>query len=471
MSRKRKVRLNSLSEVMDLQTNTTLGFDNLRNNSFIKKLGEDYSSFSLNSCYSNELFVNFYIKKKEWEALLEVGDELIETDIAGMDGLIWNDLASKNTTKKISFLNSFLMHFPLIISSIALMGSCVIKSLFSKRLTLCKDKNVAFVRSRATSSKINKVKDKFDFACISEGITFSDESMPSLFNYIPFHFFILKVPYLLLSSCKDLLLIRRELSFFFKANSVDKVAKFYIQRVLLKSIYELMICFVVKKQKKVNADLKIFTGNKEDRFAMVEQKLATETHCELICIPHGLEYSFKFPTGIAGDTFYCTSYASYTLLNQIYDDKKIVFDFNLNELIYSSGEKKTVNEEKKIYFFTESREINVNKNIISLLNKNGVEFKVKLHPADSITNYSDLNIEIESDYNKSLTNSICIARKSTVLLEALYNNSIAIAFLIDSKDDYYATYVFPSLSDVQIKRAFTIEELILHLKKGRNNYV
>lgn len=471
MSSKRKVSLNSLSEIVDLKTNTSLGFSCLRDDRFIKKLGEEYSSFSLNSCYSNELFVNFYIKKKEWETLVEKEDELIETDMAGMDGLIWNDIASKNKTKKISFLSSFFMHFSLVVSAIALMGFCAIKSLFSKKITLPLTKNIAFVRSRATSSKINKVKDKFDFICISEGVTFRDESMLSLFNCIPFYFFVLKFPYLLLSSCKDLLLIRRELSFFFKESSVDKVVKFYTQRVLLKSIYKLMICCVVKKQKKVNPDLKIFTGNKEDRFAMVEQKIATETHCELICIPHGLEYSFKFPTGIAGDTFYCTSYASYILLNQIYDNKNFIFDADLNESIYSSGEKGISNKEKKIYFFTESRDINVNRNIISLLNKNGVEFKVKLHPADSITNYSDLNIEVESDYNTSLTNSVCIARKSTVLLEALYNNSTAIAFLIDSKDDYYATYVFPSLSDDQIKRAFTIEELLLHLKKGKNNYV
>ncbi len=471
MSSKRKVSLNILSEVVNLETGTQLGFDKLRSNDFINKLGEGYTRISIDSCYSNELFVNFYIKMKEWQGLLAKDDVLIETGLTSNDGVIWNDLAGHTNSTYLSFFSAVYLYFMLVVMGIGVLGYCIFKTMFTRKLTMSSCSNIAFVRSRATAGKIHKVSERFNFLCVSEGLTFHDKSMPSLFNLTPLYFLIIKLPSVLVSACIDLHLIRKELGAFLKPTSVNKISKFYLKRILLKTIYEAMISFVVKKHKRAKSDLKIYTGNKEDRFAMVEYKVARQYQCELICIPHGLEYSFKFPTGVTGNTFYCTSDASKVLMSRIYQGNHFIFDAGLNRSIYSCSEGETTEGEPEIYFFTESRDISVNQKIITLLNKSGIKFKVKLHPADSASNYENLNIEIESDYNKSLINSICIARKSTVLLEALYNNSVAIAFLINSKDDYYATHVFPSLSDSKIKKVFTIEELILHLKKGKNSYV
>ena len=208
----------------------------------------------------------------------------------------------------------------------------------------------------------------------------------------------------------------------------------------------------------------IITGNKEDRFAMVEVKIAKKLGLSLTCIPHGLEYSYRFPSAVAGDIFYCTSLESSLMLRDIYNDKKFVFDEKINTMIYGGRRDRIKNDSHELVFFTEPRNIHVNQKIINSLQDNNISFKVKLHPADDCQNYPQSDLKFVNDLSEALNSKIFIARKSTVLLDAVYRGSEAISLLIDSKDDYYANYVFPSLSNPKIRKCYKIKDLVNVLK-------
>ena len=65
---------------------------------------------------------------------------------------------------------------------------------------------------------------------------------------------------------------------------------------------------------------------------------------------------------------------------------------------------------------------------------------------------------IIKDFNEAISNNYCIARKSTILLEALYNNSLSYALLPD-KQDKLILKMFFLLWDERIKKIYTFNEL------------
>jgi hypothetical protein len=108
--------------------------------------------------------------------------------------------------------------------------------------------------------------------------------------------------------------------------------------------------------------------------------------------------------------------------------------------------------------------------IIKALIHIGVEFFIKLHPKDIQGNYSSLfssNVVFLDDFDFAISNSICLCRKSTVLLEALYNNSKSISILVDKSDALYVNEIFPSLSQSSILKVYNFNELELALKNLR----
>src|SRR5690606_38919611 len=122
---------------------------------------------------------------------------------------------------------------------------------------------------------------------------------------------------------------------------------------------------------------------------------------------------------------------------------------------------------KEIVFFPESREVDVNLSILGDLLGLGYDIAVKLHPKDNVANYKNYarQITFVSDFDYSISNKICLARKSTVLVEAIYNNSIPIAILTNPRDRGYVEHMLPSLSDDQITRVYSIDELASVLAK------
>lgn len=215
-----------------------------------------------------------------------------------------------------------------------------------------------------------------------------------------------------------------------------------------------------------------YTGSNLDRFSIIEEQLAGKYGIKTICYPHGLEYGFRFPKGFSCDVFYATTEYAAKFLNNLYETKKFIFDESIISLMYRLPQKKSIeNSPRKVVYFTEPREVEVNirilEGLIPSLSSEGIGVFLKLHPGDKKDNYEGMNVTILTDYVEALTNVICVARKSTVLLEALYNNSVPIAILTNKKDTTIFN-TFPSLNSDKIVQTHTVDELVVEINKHLN---
>jgi hypothetical protein len=84
-----------------------------------------------------------------------------------------------------------------------------------------------------------------------------------------------------------------------------------------------------------------------------------------------------------------------------------------------------------------------------------------LHPLENPKDYRNWfpGIEQIDDFNDAICSTVCLARKSTVLLEASRRGTKSIALLMNEKDRTYVMKIFPSLRSKEIARAFTFDEL------------
>ncbi|WP_440885589.1 hypothetical protein [Vibrio campbellii] len=409
------------------------------------------------SDYSNEIFINYLIKKKEWMALIKSDDELLKTEGSSLSHLLWNDYVEDNFVgesgvKPISNIQCWVKLFAYFIA-------CFIVIFFRKMQNDVKNvplKKIAIVRSSATYSKLNSIFNDLNITLISEDIVYRNRNMISLFSIISFSQCFKAMRRAYKTTFQDFYNLDLELREHFGAKFSRKLLANYASRVVLKCYFEEILNILVVEH---NIE-ELVTGNKEDRFAMVEKKVCSRYEIPLTCIPHGLEYSYAFPTGVAGDVFYCTSDNAKNVLSDLYPKVDFKFDESIqNEMYKVEGLKKTSSDSKSIVFFTEPRDIEVNRKIIDDLISLEVNFSVRLHPKDCSSNYLDKSISYHDDYESAIKDSICICRKSTVLIEAVYNKSVAISYLINSKDSYYVSRVFPSLSSNNIYKCHDKESL------------
>lgn len=237
------------------------------------------------------------------------------------------------------------------------------------------------------------------------------------------------------------------------ASSSAYAYKYYSKRVVHTILYSIIIDRFFAE----NEGKRFYTGNNLDRFAIIEEATAKKHNIDITCVPHGLEYGFKLPHCFIGDEFYTTSLNASLHLNRLYGTKKFIYNEGIAEGMFSvTCENK--NSERDIVFFTEPREIEVNfaimEELIPLLKSKELQLFIKLHPKDKKSNYDKYlkDIKFIDNFSASITDNICISRKSTTLLDAVYNNSYAIAILINNKDKVIFN-TFPSLQDKSI-RAF-----------------
>ncbi len=209
-----------------------------------------------------------------------------------------------------------------------------------------------------------------------------------------------------------------------------------------------------------------YTGSNLDRFSVIEERIAKDLGIKTICLPHGLEYGYKFPKGFSCDVFYTNSAFASKVLNNIYNTDKFIYDEIITKRMFELNN--VPEHPKHVVFFTEQQEYHVNKAILTelypLLSNVGLDLLVKLHPGDTKDHYSGCNFTYISDYGESLTGNVCISRKSTVLLEAVYNNSTAIAIITTQKDKSVFD-TFPSLQSERIIRTYTIPDLFNEIIK------
>jgi len=200
-----------------------------------------------------------------------------------------------------------------------------------------------------------------------------------------------------------------------------------------------------------------YSGEKESRFGALAMDIRVKNKIKGIAIPHGLAYSYKYPLGIFGDTYYSITEVEAEYLNSQYKSRKFIFDKSITSKMFSFN----INIKRHdIIFFTEPRRIEVNIIIIDALLNILPTIKVQLHPLDSKANYARYNnLQYGSEYSESISGNICIARKSTILIESLYNNSIPISVLFDADDRFEFENTFPSLQIDGIKKVYTKEQL------------
>lgn len=231
---------------------------------------------------------------------------------------------------------------------------------------------------------------------------------------------------------------------------------YYNKRIVYAEFFKYMLDYYMPYYK----GYKFYTADNIDRFSVIEDQIAHKYNIETYNIPHGIEYGFKFPKGFSSDVFYANTQYTADYLNKLYDTDKYVFDEKIAlKLFVLEGVKP---HKKHIVFFTEPRDSEVNlqilERLIPLLKTKGLELKLKLHPLDSKERYDRFDVEQLSDYSEAMVGNICIARKSTCLLEAVYNNSTPIAIITNQK---YRTKLelFPSLNTEKIIKTYSVEEL------------
>lgn len=239
---------------------------------------------------------------------------------------------------------------------------------------------------------------------------------------------------------------------------------YYSKRMAHTLLYQ----FMLKQYFNNNKGKTFYTGNNLDRFSIIEERLARKYKIKIICIPHGLEYGFKLPHCFVGDIFYATSEKAAAHLNNIYHTNKFVYDSKITQKMFSVNH--NVTDKKKVIFFTEPREVFVNIKIIDqllpLLEKENISLALKLHPKDQISDYIKYKMRVDfvDDFKEAVSQNICFSRKSTTLLEAVYNGSQAAAILTNAKDK--AVFLsFPSLQDERIKVFYEIQHLFEWIKK------
>ena len=214
-----------------------------------------------------------------------------------------------------------------------------------------------------------------------------------------------------------------------------------------------------------HSGVKFYSGERESRYGALAMAVSKIYKNYSIAIPHGMSYSYKYPLGLFGQKYYCTTLQESKYLNEIYNETKFIFDKDLMNIIYQAGLIKNIN--KKIVFFTEPRRPYVNLFIIENLTKIlDQTLYIKLHPLEDVKFYKNYkNIVFINDFDQAIQSNICISRKSTILVEALYNQSISIALLVDKQDEYDYNNSFPSLLDPEINQCHSFKDLVYNIKK------
>ncbi len=423
--------------------------------------------------FENEILFHFYIKyvgiidnffqKYNVEKISFEGEHEIYPFIKGYC-LPNKNIKFNRVNFYIKYVKNFIGSiFTLCVSNVYLFIVLLFGRKNSGFKTLEVNKRFALIHSRSSFKKIFNIC-KNDILYYYDSITLKEvpngtnvESIFSVLSYTEKVYFLLKLMFNSSVGLKD----------NYKSSKVI-LGKYNASLTLLflskRISHFLLIKECYKKILKHSKSDQFYSGERESRYGKLAMDL--RSNIESIAIPHGMAYSYDYPLGIFGDTYYATSMPEKLFLEKLYKDKTILFAEDVLTKMFFVGYENGLKKEKEVIFFTEPRRIEVNIEILNILLKNFNNIRVKLHPSDSKGNYSMFNnINYIEDFNESISNNICLARKSTILIEALYNNSNAMAILIDEKDKFDFNNTFPSLKDERILRVESFDELKEIMKK------
>jgi len=363
---------------------------------------------------------------------------------------------------RIVFIFLALSLLPIIIlASILISIYFLITQRYELGITNSKFSKIAIIRYGPTFSKLNFLK--------RDGVIFYTDSIKYQHPEIKFSIYsqplsvrLTGVLHITFYAIRDYLYLIDMLFRMFDNQKSFNYFMYIFPRIPAKVSYEYYLLNIICRLSPTT----LYTGSKEDRYAMVDSRLTFANNTKLICIPHGMEYSIKMPMGLPGDVFYCYSEVSEKYFKKIYTycEDKFVYDSKILSSMLSCGIKPS--KTKRVVFFPQLREFNTNIYIMTELNKLDLNYFIKLHPNDSIDKYENLfnDLKIINSYGDAISNNVCLSCASTVLLEAIYNNSDSIALLVnDSNITKFDSY-YPALHDASILRAYSFHDLSTILK-------
>lgn len=448
--------------------NKLINKDSYITKDFVLKLHNESDKVKYSSDYVNEIFLNYYINGYIYKNMfVDHRIDKVEINSSNLNSKVFLSKAIESKIN-IHFVSLFLYKVTSILKIFLSITISFFLSFFLSVYVLFRykkntdkdneyDKNFSVIRTKSTDEKIKTLQNQFNIKFFVDDLIYKNTNYNSLYSASFFSRLraIVKIP---LITMLDIYFIYKDSRQLFEKYFFGHLLYHYAVRLAFKSIYEYYLETLMKSKNKT-----YYTGNKEDRYAICEKKISKRYLIKTVCFPHGLEYSFKEPAGLVGDTFYCITDQSQKVLSSIYTDNNFIYDINIvKKMFIKESDNNFI--ENEVVFFTETRTSNdilINQQIIESILVNSKKVFLKLHPKDDIKNYNKFNdkIIVLNDINDAITNNICIARKSTILVEALYNNSISIAILINDLDKNILENYFPSLNDNKIQKIYSLLDL------------
>ncbi len=313
--------------------------------------------------------------------------------------------------------------------------------------------NLALIRTPATNSKFRFIKDDPEINVLYENLTsFNDKSLineESIYKYFKSSEKMIWLIKSLFKTNKEMKkntnLLKSEIGKF-TASEVYKTNKKHILR-------SFVFKYALEKLLKKTQCKTYYTGNCLDSFALIEEQVTKKYNIKLICVPHGLEGPIT-PHCYIGDIYYTSSELVAEKLNDVYGTNKFVFDGDICSKMYSYN-REAITSEYKIVFFSAPVNIDINLYIIeqltTCLKDNNIKLHLKIHPRDRVENYEKFKNDIIflDSIEEALTGSICIAKGSAILVEALYNNSLSVNIMLGEYDRVFSKSII-SLNNEKI---------------------
>ncbi|MDA8946774.1 hypothetical protein N9H49_04770 [Luminiphilus sp.] len=433
---------------------------------FIERLNAH--NFQGVSDYSNEVFLYYYVRMREFTELLKNNECFRFSFFAQLvDKSLFIRASSelgRNIRTSSRLLVDALSFFAFVCSVVAIPSLSLVLPCFlvrkktrGSRLQLDPDREAVFlIRSDAAFRKC-RVSIERSISAVTLVDNFGGLDVPGLSMYT-----VISRKNFLKISLKSFAYTIRDIRNFLEDGRVMlgdscsyALISRYVSRIAHKAVYEACLLEVIR----LSPRAVFYTGDKDDRFALLQTRLCRCEKKKLVCLPHGLEYGFRFPGGLAGTTFYCYTPEASSFLNKLYNEDKFVYEASVADAMF--GEIKFLKQIERACFFTEPRDPEVNYQTIEELIQRGVNFVIKLHPLETASDYKHRfpNVDQIEDLDEAMRSSVCIARKSTILLEASRRGAKAIASLVNDKDRSYVMRIFPSLCSMNILRASTFDEL------------
>ena len=437
----------------------TVDYNELFTLSVLETINEKAREYYLDTPFVNELFRDYFLPLICIERYL-CNKEVRFIDATSASNELRGILCDYAETRGIKYsgrINKIISqtkYFAYVAFTSIYLGIKQFRRKTSKRDNVCEeDKTISICRTPAAYKKIIKIYDKnvFREEKPGEGTVYDQLSKKDLFRCLRRG---------REQARKEIKQMRKDLFDRNYINIYYASLSYYKSRVVHTFFYENVVEQVI-----INGDYSTFiTGNNLDRFAVIEEEIAKRYNLELICIPHGIEYGYRFPKCFIGDRFFTTSECAAQWLNRLYGTDKFVFDNILTNKMFKVDYNRPAG--RKVVFFSEPRESNISIEILEKLarqlNNAGIRLFLKLHPKDSYEMYKDVltrfDIGMISDLNEAICGNVCVARKSTTLIEALYNESSSYAIIINEKDKCIFR-TFPSLQDPHINYYEDISDL------------